>query len=124
MLVIGGVFIILFLAWQFYLERVQERITDAKIRSFWTTPPLMKLSIWSRSKGQMAVMLCIGFLEWSSFLSFAFWVQVRQTFTPNTVLILTLKCLGLPVVLPRVHAPVTNSYYDPLNAHVCHRSHM
>ncbi|KAK7691166.1 hypothetical protein QCA50_006269 [Cerrena zonata] len=76
LLVIGAVFIILFLVWQYYLEKIQERITDTKARTFWTTPPLMKLSIWSRSKGQMAVMLCIGFLEWSSFLSFAFWVQL------------------------------------------------
>lgn len=36
----------------------------------------MKLSVWSRANGRMAVMMLIGFVEWCSFMSWTFWVQV------------------------------------------------
>lgn len=39
-------------------------------------PPLMKLGLWGRANGKFAVMQCIAFLEWSSFISFTFWALV------------------------------------------------
>ena len=77
LIVIGVLLIALFLLWQHYLERVREDPTQAKSR--WTPPPLMSLSIWTRAKGRMAVMLTIAFLEWCSFLSWTFWAQVWIT---------------------------------------------
>ncbi len=37
----------------------------------------MPVSIWTRSKGKLAVMLIVAFFEWCSFNSFTYWIQVR-----------------------------------------------
>lgn len=76
-IVVGVFLLVAFLFWQYYLERVREDPLRAK--SKWLPPPLMKLSIWSRAKGRMSVMLVIAFLEWCSFMSWNFWVQVSHT---------------------------------------------
>lgn len=77
LLVIGVVLVALFIVWQLYLERLQDRaVGENALTSRWTPPPLVKLSVWKRANGRMSVMLLIGFLEWASFLSFAFWVQL------------------------------------------------
>lgn len=73
-IVVGVFLLVAFLFWQYYLERVREDPLRAK--SKWLPPPLMKLSIWSRAKGRMSVMLVIAFLEWCSFMSWNFWVQL------------------------------------------------
>ncbi|THH00066.1 hypothetical protein EW026_g2388 [Hermanssonia centrifuga] len=74
LLIVGVVLLVLFLLWQRYLERVRSDPTVAASR--WAPPPLMRLSIWTRSKGRMAVVLFIAFLEWCSFMSWNFWVQL------------------------------------------------
>ncbi|KII86695.1 hypothetical protein PLICRDRAFT_55610 [Plicaturopsis crispa FD-325 SS-3] len=74
LLVIGVAFVALFLAWQRYLEGVQANPNTT--RSRWTPPPLMKVSIWKRSRGRFAVVQWIAFLNWMTFLSWAFWVQL------------------------------------------------
>ncbi|KAI0077783.1 MFS general substrate transporter [Panus rudis PR-1116 ss-1] len=76
LLVLGVLLVVAFLAWQYYLEKVHDGPDDASKQSIWTPPPLMKLSIWTRAKGQLAVMLFIGFLEWCSFFAFTFWIQL------------------------------------------------
>jgi len=60
--------------WERYLEQVQQ--TPHAMYSKWTPPPLMKPSIWSRANGRFAAMMAIGFLNWSAFLSWLFWVQL------------------------------------------------
>jgi len=74
LLIIGILLIAAFLVWEAYLERA-EKLPGART-SVWTPPPLMRLSVWGRAKGKLAVMLVIGFLEWCSFMSFVFWVQL------------------------------------------------
>ncbi|CAK5272002.1 unnamed protein product, partial [Mycena citricolor] len=69
LLLVGLLFIALFLAWQHHLEKNSER-------SKYLPPPLMKLSLWSRANGKFAVMQVIAFLEWAAFLSWFFWSQV------------------------------------------------
>jgi MFS family permease len=78
LLIIGVILVIFFVFWQHYLERIHsdpERAHTAT--AWWQPPPLMKLSIWTRMKGRMAVMLWIAFLEWCSFFSWSLWAQVR-----------------------------------------------
>jgi hypothetical protein len=41
-------------------------------------PPLMKLSLWRRGNGRLAVAMWIAFLTWCSFLAWTFWVQVGE----------------------------------------------
>ncbi|KAI0078556.1 MFS general substrate transporter [Panus rudis PR-1116 ss-1] len=81
LLVIGVLLIVAFLLWQHYLESVHYKALQspddaALAKSKWTPPPLMKLSVWKLAKGRLAVIFWIGFLEWFSFNSFSFWLQL------------------------------------------------
>ncbi|KAI0781757.1 major facilitator superfamily domain-containing protein [Abortiporus biennis] len=78
LLIVGVFFVLLFLYWQYHLEQIQNSTTfSSKDKSSsWSPPPLMKLSVWKRANGRLAVMMVIGFLEWCSFLSWGFWVQL------------------------------------------------
>ncbi|KAN0101245.1 Major facilitator superfamily domain containing protein [Tylopilus felleus] len=73
-LVIGLVLLGIFMAWEHHLEK--SAIDPDKPKSFWTAPPLMKLSIWTRAKGRMAVILAIPFLTWCGVMSWMYWVQL------------------------------------------------
>ena len=123
LLVLGVVFIILFLFWQRYLERIQDD-PDA-IYSKWTPPPLMKLSIWSRAKGRFAVMMAITFLNWSGFLAFNFFVQVSLSLSLSVLVSMRYwrsgECL---VVLSAVFESLTDRYHDSPFAYVCHGHHL
>ncbi|KAF8836185.1 efflux transporter, partial [Paxillus ammoniavirescens] len=74
LLIIGVILVGMFLVWEHHLEKALD-IPD-KPKSIWTPPPLMKLSLWARAKGRMAVILAIAFLNWSGFLCWTFWVQL------------------------------------------------
>ncbi|THV03627.1 MFS general substrate transporter [Dendrothele bispora CBS 962.96] len=65
LLIIGVFFLLVFLLWQHWLEK-----------HYGAQAPLMKLSLWSRSKGKFAVMQSIAFMEWAGFLSWFFWAQI------------------------------------------------
>lgn len=83
LLILGVLLIGVYLLWQGYLENVQLQAANDPnaTRSWMTPPPLMKLSLWRRAKGRFAVMMCIAFLTWCSFLSWTFWAQVRGSFS-------------------------------------------
>ncbi|KAI9457060.1 major facilitator superfamily-domain-containing protein [Boletus coccyginus] len=73
-LVIGVILVGTFMVWEHHLEK--SATGPDKPKSFWTPPPLMKLSIWARAKGRMSVVLVIAFLNWAGFISWIFWVQL------------------------------------------------
>ncbi|KAF7789732.1 hypothetical protein EIP86_000678 [Pleurotus ostreatoroseus] len=73
-IVVGVILLLAFLGWEWYLEKARE--DPDRAQSKWYPPPLMKLSIWRRAKGRMGVMLLVAFLEWCSFTSWTFWVQL------------------------------------------------
>lgn len=73
--------VVLFLFWERYLEQAQDDLSREP--SIWTPPPLMRLSLWTRANGRMAVILAIAFLNWSAFIAWSFWVQVRLCFLPG-----------------------------------------
>ncbi|KAG1789251.1 major facilitator superfamily domain-containing protein [Suillus plorans] len=74
LLIVGIIMVLLFLLWERYLE---QGIDDpSRAPSAWRPPPLMSLSLWTRAKGRMAVVLVIAFLNWSGFMSWSFWVQL------------------------------------------------
>ncbi|KAG1822122.1 major facilitator superfamily domain-containing protein [Suillus variegatus] len=75
LLVIGVILVALFLVWEWKLEQIIEE-DPSRAASMWTPPPLMKLSLWTRARGRMAVVLCIAFLNWSAFIGWSFWVQL------------------------------------------------
>ncbi|KAI0087285.1 efflux transporter [Irpex rosettiformis] len=74
LLVVGATFIVVFLLWQGYLERLHESPEIAQ--AWWTPPPLMKVTVWTRSNWRMTAILWIAFFEWSSFQASSFWAQL------------------------------------------------
>lgn len=120
LLVVGVICLVLFVLWQRYLERVQDNPELAY--SQWTPPPLMRLSVWGRANGRLAVMLVIAFFDWSGFLSWNFWVQVNLSSAKiNHVPLLNKPHLA---VLPKLHALVPNTHHDPTTTNVCHWPHL
>ncbi|KAI0668013.1 efflux transporter [Trametes maxima] len=75
LLIVGVLFLALFVAWQHYLEQLHTQ-RDAQRERWWTPPPLMSVTIWSRARGRLAVVLVLAFLEWCAFNAFTFWVQL------------------------------------------------
>ena len=83
----------LFLYWQHYLEKIHDNPESPF--SFFTPPPLLKPSIWTRANGRIAVMVMIGFTNWAAFVSWFFWAQVRLFSDSSQVSIVLLKCLNV-----------------------------
>ncbi len=77
------VLLVLFVFWEHFLEKLHTQHDVARER-WWTPPPLMSVTIWTRAHGKLAVVLAIAFLEWCSFNSFAFWIQVRRGLTSSS----------------------------------------
>ncbi|KAI0833324.1 major facilitator superfamily domain-containing protein [Trametes gibbosa] len=75
LIIVGAALIVLFVFWEHYLEQLHAR-GDATAERWWTPPPLMSVTIWTRARGKLAVVLVIAFLEWCSFNSFTFWIQL------------------------------------------------
>lgn len=73
-LIIGVLLVAAFLAWEHHLEKALDDPNRPK--SIWTPPPLMKLSLWARANGRVAVVLAIAFLNWAGFLSWSLWAQL------------------------------------------------
>ncbi|KAG8835892.1 hypothetical protein FRC17_000442 [Serendipita sp. 399] len=85
-LVFSVVFIALFFIWERHL------INNT------TFPPLMQLNIWTRAHGRFAAMQLIGFLEWASFTSFAFWIALYyQNYLHLSPILTTVRFLPMAV---------------------------
>ena len=74
LLVLGVVLVIAFLFWQHFLEKRlgNEQLSPGRKHP----PPIMRLSLWARADGRFAVMQMIAFLNWCSFMTYNFWVQL------------------------------------------------
>ncbi|KAG2047019.1 MFS general substrate transporter [Suillus hirtellus] len=97
LLIVGIIMVLLFLLWERHLE--QSLDDPSRAPSAWRPPPLMSLSLWTRAKGRMAVILVIAFLNWSGFMSWTFWVQLYyQNYLLLTPIETMLRFLPLFVV--------------------------
>ncbi|KAG2354799.1 major facilitator superfamily domain-containing protein [Suillus spraguei] len=113
LLILGVIMLALFIVWEWKLERIIDE-DPSRATSMWTPPPLMKVSLWTRAKGRMAVILIIAFLNWSGFIGWNFWVQARSCFgsAGNDVVDSVLAVLSrLPVI-------DAGQNYDPIHSHV------
>lgn len=72
LLIIGVLLLAGYVAWEAFLERA----LDAHNPAWYTPPPVMRVSLWTRARGKLAVTLVLAMLEYSSFMSFAFWIQL------------------------------------------------
>lgn len=127
LLVLGVAFMVLFVLWQLYLERVQADPTNplARAHSKWTPPPLLKMSMWKRANGKFAIMQLIACVNWCSFMSWTFWVQVcaSKAYLLQFILesIIDLRWVGAAVVLPKLCGPFSNPDHGPDATYVHHR---
>lgn len=72
--IVGVLLVLLFIAWQYYLERRLENPDLPRTR--WTAPPLMKLSMWTRAHGRFAVMQAVACLCAAAFGCWLLWSQL------------------------------------------------
>ncbi|KAJ8074009.1 hypothetical protein PM082_012299 [Marasmius tenuissimus] len=74
LLVVGVALIVVFVFWQWFLEQIQDARRSPP-RSAWipTPPPLMRVSLWSRANGKVAVAMAIQFLLSCGFLGWQYW---------------------------------------------------
>ncbi|THH29106.1 hypothetical protein EUX98_g5070 [Antrodiella citrinella] len=93
LLVVGVIFVLSFIAWQWYLERPEVR----KIHSIWTPPPLMKLSLWKRGNGKFAAIQMVIFCLMAGFQSWILWIvlyfQNYERLTPVLTMIRLIPML-------------------------------
>ena len=92
--VAGIALVLLFVAWQYYLEWRLENPDLPRTR--WTAPPLMKLSMWTRAHGRFAVMQIIACVNWAAFTCWLVWVQLYyQTYLNLTPVHTMLRFLPM-----------------------------
>lgn len=72
LLIIGVILLAAYIWWEHFLERK----LDAHSPAWWTPPPVMRVSLWGRARGKLAVTLVLALLEYSAFMSFGFWIQL------------------------------------------------
>ncbi|KAH9024608.1 major facilitator superfamily domain-containing protein [Lactarius hengduanensis] len=89
--VVGVLLVLLFVTWQYYLERRLENPDLPRTR--WTAPPLMKPSMWTRAHGRFAVMQTIACLNWAAFTIWIVWVELYyQTYLNLSPIHTMLRC--------------------------------
>ncbi|KAF9077668.1 putative efflux transporter [Rhodocollybia butyracea] len=105
-LIVGIILVILFLVWQYHLERVQDAaartrdypssgsryasLSHLALRWIPTPPPIMKMSLWTRAHGGVAVVFCVAFLNWCCFQGWIYWVVL---YYQNYVGYSALRCV-------------------------------
>ncbi|KAJ3937129.1 MAG: major facilitator superfamily domain-containing protein [Lentinula lateritia] len=132
LLIVGVIFVLLFLIWQYHLERVQNTTNSNPypISNFYvaslslfalhhlpTPPPIMKMSLWTRARGRVAVVFCIACLNWCCFQGWNYWAilyyqnyvgysPLRTTVRMVPMFVTGLLCNGF-VALFVDHIPMT-----------------
>ncbi|OSX59715.1 hypothetical protein POSPLADRAFT_1149470 [Postia placenta MAD-698-R-SB12] len=92
LLIIGVLFLILYVLWERYLETAPQRGD----KTWWTPPPLMKVSLWARAHGMLAVIFVVAFLEYGSFIIFNFWITLYyQNYVELTPVLTMIRLLPM-----------------------------
>ncbi|KAK0200895.1 efflux transporter [Desarmillaria ectypa] len=101
LLIVGVLVIGLFLAWQWYLERVQ--LNPKAPYSIWTPPPMMKLSLWTKGNGKFAAIMLIVLFTFASFLAWNFWAQLfyqdYEDYTPILTMVRFIPMFVTGIIL-------------------------
>jgi len=94
LLIIGVLFLILYVLWERYLE-IQH---GGETGPWWAPPPLMKVSLWGRARGKLAVIFVTAFLEYGSFIIFNFWITLYyQNYVQLTPVLTMIRLLPMSV---------------------------
>lgn len=79
LLIVGVIFVALFLLWQYYLEKRFD--DDNSTYSVFTPPPLMRISLWTRAHGRLGAVMLVAFTTWCCFQSWLYWIQVLSIYS-------------------------------------------
>lgn len=91
LLIVGVIFVGLFLCWQYYLEK---RFDDHNSTySVFTPPPLMRISLWTRAHGRLGAVMLVAFTTWSCFQSWLYWIQVCSVYDRIVIDFMTTTAL-------------------------------
>ncbi|KAF9497440.1 MFS general substrate transporter [Pleurotus eryngii] len=75
LLIIGCLFLGVFMAWQHFLEAHQlKHQLHARDRTY--PPPLIPPALWTRSAYRLTAVMVVALLTWASFLGWNFWTQL------------------------------------------------
>ena len=124
LLVVGFIFMSLFVCWQYYLEKRFDNSNS--IYSVFMPPPIMRISLWTRANGRLAAVMIIGFTTWCGFASFSYWIQVWGCivyiqFDRYSSLLTLILWVAL---LSKLQAIYTHAKCRPCPAHACLRPNM
>ncbi|KAJ7596104.1 putative efflux transporter [Mycena floridula] len=98
LLVLGVLFLATFLKWQHYLDGIHGSRPSGphNLQIKWTPPPLMSLKLWMRSRGRVAVIFCIAFLNFSCFMGWNYWILLYyQNYVGYSPLATVLRMLPM-----------------------------
>jgi hypothetical protein len=104
--IVGVLLVLLFIAWQYYLERRLENPDLPRTR--WTAPPLMKPSMWTRAHGRFAVMQTVACFNAAAFGCWLLWSQLYYQMYLNLTPIQTM-----PRMLPLCFGGIAASLVIP-----------
>ncbi|PCH40218.1 efflux transporter [Wolfiporia cocos MD-104 SS10] len=94
LLILGVISLVLYVVWERFLERAQATGST----SWWTPPPIMKVSLWARAKGKLAVIFVLAFLEYGSFIVFNFWITLYyQNYVELSPVLTMIRLLPMSV---------------------------
>ncbi|KAG7091760.1 hypothetical protein E1B28_008161 [Marasmius oreades] len=74
LLIVGVALTVTYAFWQHFLEQVYDGKRVSPYSWIPTPPPLMRVSLWTRSNGRVAVVMVIAFFAYASFLGWSFWI--------------------------------------------------
>ncbi|KAK0486636.1 putative efflux transporter [Armillaria luteobubalina] len=89
LLFVGIGFLVAFFFWQRYLEGKYDKKTAP-----WCSPPLMRVSLWTRAGGRVAVTFMITLLTWCALYSWLYWAQLYyQSYVGLAPLVTVIRLL-------------------------------
>ncbi|KAG7091749.1 hypothetical protein E1B28_008150 [Marasmius oreades] len=74
LLILGVLLTVLYVFWQRFLERVHDGKAVSPFSWLPTPQPLMRVSLWTRSHGQVGITFVIAFLDYACFMGWSLWV--------------------------------------------------
>ncbi|TRM60184.1 major facilitator superfamily domain-containing protein [Schizophyllum amplum] len=96
LLILGVALMVAFGFWQRYLERVQD--DPNATYSYWTPPPVMRLSLFARGHWRYGAQMLVVFTTWSSFIGYTYWQMLfYQDFLGLSPINAAVRLIPMPI---------------------------
>ncbi|KAF9254730.1 MFS general substrate transporter [Marasmius fiardii PR-910] len=99
LLILGVILTTLYVLWQRFLESVHDGKTVSPYAWLPTPPPLMRVSLWTRSKGQVGVTFVIALLDYACFMGWSLWILLYyQNYSGLTPILTMVRLVPMFIV--------------------------